>query len=91
MVNQWDGVGNIQCGFNATRWYIKYFTLKNSKHLNLSSFYILHSSYKNGSDVLDALDMHKSNYAIDFVAICLILVGVRIISFFVLFLKSFRR
>jgi len=46
---------------------------------------------KTGSSVITYLSMDKSNYNIDFIAIVLILVGLRIISFIILFLKSFKR
>jgi hypothetical protein len=44
-----------------------------------------------GSSVITYYSMDESNYNIDFIAIVLILVGLRIISFFILFLKSFKR
>nr|QUF59469.1 ATP-binding cassette transporter Abcg-like5 [Brachionus angularis] len=48
-------------------------------------------AFNNGADVINALQMKKENYGIDFMAICLLLVGFRIITFFILLLKSYKK
>ena len=49
------------------------------------------SCLSTGPSIISYYSMSTSNWSIDFIAIVLILVGMRIISFFVLFLKSFKR
>nr|UOU03355.1 ATP-binding cassette subfamily G-like 5 [Brachionus rubens] len=48
-------------------------------------------AFNNGDDVLSYLQMKKSNYAVDFIAISVLIVGFRLISFLILFLKSFKK
>jgi len=44
-----------------------------------------------GPQVISYYSMYTSNWSIDFIAIVLILVGLRVLSFFILFLISFKR
>nr|QNH67900.1 ATP-binding cassette transporter subfamily G-like protein 1 [Brachionus rotundiformis] len=48
-------------------------------------------AFRKGDDVLSYLKMEKSNYGIDFGAIVALLVGFRLISFFILFIRSFKK
>nr|QNH67970.1 ATP-binding cassette transporter subfamily G-like protein 4 [Brachionus plicatilis] len=48
-------------------------------------------AFTKGDDVLNYLKMEKSNYGIDFGAMVALLVGFRLISFFILFIRSFKK